>query len=694
MKNFFLLLLLLQSVIPFSLIAQAPVYFDPPALEATVGLNDSEVVHTILRNASESAVEFSFPGFANRAQGGPDDFGYSWIDSDEPNGPDWVWTDIAETGYLVEGLGDDMVAGPFEMDINFPFYGEDKHIFWINSNGSIGFNQQLLPFANGPIPTNNNYTDFIAWFWDDLTIDTAITSIYFKNFEEKTIVQFNKMVHYPGTESFITAQVVMMANGTILIRYRQVSENFETNSATIGLQSFNPELGLQVSVNEAYVHSEMAVRFNLNRGFITSVLPASLTLQPGQQETIWITYNSAGFESGNYEQELRCLSSLPDYNEMFVHNVMHVTNPVTSGFRGYVTDASTGYAINDVKVKVGEHQVFTNSNGYYELPLEPGSYDVTFSRNGYQSLTVEDTTAVSGFSTLDVSLGGFYFIAGRVFAGENPIESGFAYGYKMLEGNVVDIYAEMVGEAGWYEFSGLSHAQYITKAEPAPGSVYYGDYLATYYGDVIHWEEATVIDLTQGTDDAAIHMVAVTNAPQGPGSISGSIDYGVKTEGVPVILQTSGGSVMMTTTAADGTFSFPGIAYGTYQVFAEVAGKSVYPHTVILDEAFPAVSDIKMVILENSIIFLGIANSEIFKTELLVYPNPVVDQLNMKIDLKKPALIEIEILDPVGRILSAEQHEMNGKVNIAIDVNSLPQGIYLVRCKALGEVFMKMFVKE
>lgn len=46
-------------------------------------------------------------------------------------------------------------------------------------------------------------------------MDTAISGIYFKNFEEKTIVQFNKMVHYPGTESFITAQVVMMVNGTI-----------------------------------------------------------------------------------------------------------------------------------------------------------------------------------------------------------------------------------------------------------------------------------------------------------------------------------------------------------------------------------------------------------------------------------------------------------------------------------------------
>ncbi|MFH1119038.1 MAG: carboxypeptidase regulatory-like domain-containing protein [Bacteroidota bacterium] len=694
MKNISTFFLLMLCISTLSLKAQSPVYFDPQALEATVGVNDSAVVHSVLRNASETAIEFSFPGFTGREQGGPDDFGYSWIDSDEPNGPDWAWTDIAETGILVEGLGDDMVAGPYEMDIDFPFYGENKQIFWINSNGSIGFNQQLLPFANGAIPTNSNYTDFIAWFWDDLAIDTAITRVYFKNFEEKTIVQFNKMVHYPGTESFITAQVVMMMNGTILIRYRQVTENFESNSATIGIQSYDPELGLQVSMNETYVHSEMAIRFDLSRGFITSVSPSALTLQPGTQETIWIRYSSAGFETGSHEQELRCMTSLPDYPELFVHNVMHVASPVTSGFSGYVTDASTGYAINEAKVRVGEHQVFTNNNGYYELPLEPGSYNVTFSKNGYQSRTVEDTMAIEGYTTLDVALSGISFIAGRVFAGENPIETGFAYGYKMVEGEVVDVFAEMVGESGWYEFSGLAAAQYITKAEPAPGSVYYGSYLPTYYGDVLHWEDAGIINLTGSTDDAPIHLVALTNAPQGPGSVSGTIVYGVKAEGIMVILQAAGGIAMVTYSAADGSFSFPELAYGTYQVYAELAGKSVYPHTVSLDEVNPFAAGIKMVVLEDEIIFLGLADAEIFETEPVVFPNPVTDMANIRISLQKPAIVSLSIVNPLGKVVITNQVEVTGQKNVVMDVRALPGGIYFIRCEASGDVFMKRFFKD
>ncbi|HPI86230.1 MAG TPA: hypothetical protein PLR01_07640, partial [Bacteroidales bacterium] len=323
-----------------NLYAQKPgIYFEPSSLAETLAPDDSVVVHSVLHNGSAQTVEFSFPGYVTRDLGGPDDFGYSWIDSEEPGGPDWSWTDISEVGILVEGLGDDEMAGPFEMGFNFSFYGQTKNHFWISPNGVISFNEQFIPYANEPIPTNDNYNDFIAWFWDDLKIDSAITRVYYKNYEEKTVVQFTKMVHYPGTESFITGQVIMMVNGSILLKYRLVSEDFETTGATAGIQSWNSQQGLQVVYNAEYVHSELAVRFDLNRNFITSVNPSTLTLPPGTQETIWITYSSTGFEVGSYEQDLKCITSHPELPHLILHNVMHVNVPVNSGFKGYVTDA-------------------------------------------------------------------------------------------------------------------------------------------------------------------------------------------------------------------------------------------------------------------------------------------------------------------------------------------------------------------
>ena len=70
-----------------------------------------------------------------RGAGGPDGFGYMWIDSDEAGGPAFVWNDIAATGTAVTGLTDDSFAGPFNLGINFPFYANTYSQVFVGSNG-------------------------------------------------------------------------------------------------------------------------------------------------------------------------------------------------------------------------------------------------------------------------------------------------------------------------------------------------------------------------------------------------------------------------------------------------------------------------------------------------------------------------------------------------------------------------------
>ena len=52
--------------------------------------------------------------------GGPDEFGYVWIDSDESGGPAFNWIDISATGSSIPTgpLGDDGKSGPY--NITYP----------------------------------------------------------------------------------------------------------------------------------------------------------------------------------------------------------------------------------------------------------------------------------------------------------------------------------------------------------------------------------------------------------------------------------------------------------------------------------------------------------------------------------------------------------------------------------------------
>ena len=56
-------------------------------------------------------------------RGGPDAFGYTFVDSDEPDGPAYDWIDITLTGTQVAAMGDDAYQGPFDLGFDFPFYG-------------------------------------------------------------------------------------------------------------------------------------------------------------------------------------------------------------------------------------------------------------------------------------------------------------------------------------------------------------------------------------------------------------------------------------------------------------------------------------------------------------------------------------------------------------------------------------------
>jgi Concanavalin A-like lectin/glucanases superfamily/Secretion system C-terminal sorting domain len=62
-----------------------------------------------------------------------------------------------------------------------------------------------------------------------------------------------------------------------------------------------------------------------------------------------------------------------------------------------------------------------------------------------------------------------------------------------------------------------------------------------------------------------------------------------------------------------------------------------------------------------------------------IYPNPVIDNLNITANLKEPGNYQIKIMDEIGRVKSSQNSFLNaGKNQISIPANSCEKGMYFV----------------
>jgi hypothetical protein len=276
--------------------------WDPAAPENTQWVETQQEVMLEVENCGNGVLEYSFPDYAVRAilsdpdiekndvslpagyvvsrseekgdesmngkgnpvilgAGGPDGYGYTWIDSDEAGGPVYNFIDISGTGTAVTGLGDDNTVGPYPIGFSFPFYGAMKTEFYIASNGCILFEDLgYFGLGNTPIPSSTGYStdEYIAWFWNDMDPDNPNTHVYYEDFGNYLIIQFDTYYEWPDGGNYLNAQMIMYDDGGIMINYDYIDPGLTINSSTIGIQSTST-LGLQVAYNTAYVHDDLAL---------------------------------------------------------------------------------------------------------------------------------------------------------------------------------------------------------------------------------------------------------------------------------------------------------------------------------------------------------------------------------------------------------------------------------------------------
>ncbi|MCX6306019.1 MAG: PKD domain-containing protein [Bacteroidetes bacterium] len=250
-----------------------------------------------------------------------------------------------------------------------------------------------------------------------------------------------------------------------------------------------------------------------------------------------------------------------------------------------------------------------------------------------------------------------------------------------------------IDSAGMYYFSLVPDGNYYIMAIPFDSN----NYLPTYYGNTINWEQATVIALGTANNPYNINLVQSDQMTPGPGSAGGQISMtGLKTSMMDkinmILMNEQGKPIGFTKVSSSGVFSFPSMAYGTYYLHPEMPGISGDQVKITLSPAIPH-ADVIMTFNGNRI--MGTTDKVALANRWAVYPNPVSDKLTVTIDMKQGTRAEAGITDMKGQVVVNVQVSLNAGANsVEINTTALPSGIYSLRIySAEGVILTTKLVK-
>lgn len=260
-------------------------------------------------NPTNNQQVISFSLVQRVTQGGPDTFGYRFVDSNDPNGPEYEWIDISGTGTssIMYGVptfnGDDNFSEPIPLGFSFPFYGYEYTQAYVDINGEIllGENNWYDAYpGNGwggdgnmfnymyPIPGYAQMPGLIATYWDDLLAVSGVSDIYFQTFgtspNRYAVIQWNNLKFLAGTGGtpILKFEVILHENGEIVMQYHTTATgqapsavpHANGRSSTVAIQNTTADMGLcylrEIVQGSSYVgvepagnllHDGLAIRF-------------------------------------------------------------------------------------------------------------------------------------------------------------------------------------------------------------------------------------------------------------------------------------------------------------------------------------------------------------------------------------------------------------------------------------------------
>lgn len=357
--------------------------------------------------------------------------------------------------------------------------------------------------------------------------------------------------------------------------------------------------------------------------------------------------------------------------------------------------------IIDSSIVNGPYMAYLYINNVLVDSSDQFGFPVYFPSPGQHSLCMEIVSANCSSTycdTVNVIGNGNYQISGSVFAQLPPNTGDTAMVY-LIQADSTNLYLidSMIAQSNDFNFTGLTEGHYLVKAALTPNSSSYSNYLPTYAGGVQFWQQADVIGL-EASNPTLSEIIMLTNTsqnPGGPGFVGGLISQGANKqgEGDPevgvqvMLLDMNDNPVQYTYSNAQGEWEFSNIAYGTYQVYAEVAGKTTEPVTLTLSAANETFDNVSLTVETQRITGTAITSGieEILMSTSNLYPNPTTGGATMTITTDRSANAELVVINAMGQEVMREELMLNvGQQDLNFNISSSPMGIYFMQLRIEG----------